>query len=64
MSALDFDENLFQQFIDKNLVWDFHSMPRDDYLRQSKADKEQLVLNYYNQIKVGKQIYILFFIAL
>ena len=39
-------------------------MPRDDYLRKSKADKEQLVLNYYNQIKVGKQSYILFFIAL
>ena len=55
-SAADFDENLFQQFMLKNLVWDFNGISRDDYLRKSKADKEQLLLNYYNQMKMGEQI--------
>ena len=40
----------------KNPVWDFHTISRDDYLRKSKADKEQLVLNYYNQMKMDEQI--------
>ena len=48
MSVADFDENLFQQFESKNSVCDFHSISGDDYLCKSKADKEQLVLKYYN----------------
>ena len=40
----------------KNLVWDFQCISRDDYLRRSKADKEQLLLKYYNQMKMGEQI--------
>ena len=28
----------------------------DDYLRRSKGDKEQLLLKYYNQMKMGEQI--------
>ena len=55
-SAVDFDENLFQLFMLKNPVWDFNGISRDDYLRKSKADKEQLLLNYYNQMKMGEQI--------
>ena len=55
-SAVDFDENLFQQFVIKNLVWDFHCISMDDYLRRSKGDKEQLLLKYYNQMKMGEQI--------
>ena len=44
MPVADFDEKLFQQFMSKHPVWDFYSLSRDDYLRKSKADKEQLVL--------------------
>ena len=47
-SVADFDENLFQQFMNKNPVWDFHGISRDEYLCKSKADKQQLVLHYYN----------------
>ena len=43
-SIVEFDEKLFQQFMTKNPVWDFHSISRDDYWRRSKAEKEQLVL--------------------
>ena len=39
----------------KNPVWDFHAISRDDYLRKSKADKEQLLLNYYKQMKIDEQ---------
>ena len=56
-SAADFDENLFQQFTLKNPVWDFHCISKDEYLRRSKADKEQLLLKYYNQMKMGEQIH-------
>ena len=40
----------------KNPVWDFTGILRDDYLQKSKADKEQLLINYYNQMKMGEQI--------
>ena len=56
-SAPDFDENLFQQFMLKNPVWDFHCISRDEYLQRSRVDKEQLLLKYYNQMKVGEQIH-------
>ena len=46
-SAPHFDENLFQQFLLKNLVWDFHCISRDGYLQRSKIDKEHLLLKYY-----------------
>ena len=34
--------------MNKNPVWDFHCISRDEYLCKSKADKQQLVLHYYN----------------
>ena len=43
-SHIDFDQNLFQQFIQQNPVWDFHGVSREEYLHKSKAEKEQLVL--------------------
>ena len=39
-SAADFDEDIFQQFMLKNPVWDFHCISRDEYLQRSRADKE------------------------
>ena len=56
-SAADFDENLFQEFMIKNPVWDFHCISRDEYLQTSKSDKEKYLLKYYNQMKTGVQIH-------
>ena len=56
-SAADFDEDIFQQFMLKNPVWDFHCISRDEYLQRSRADKEQLLLKYYNQMKMWEQIH-------
>ena len=56
MPVADSDENSLQQFLSKNPVWDFHAISTDDYLCKGKADKEQLVFNYYNQMKMGEQI--------
>ena len=53
----DFDENLFQQFMLKNLVLDFHGISRDEYLRTSKSDKEKRLLQYYNNMQKGEQIH-------
>ena len=53
----DFDENLFQQFMLKNPVLDFHGVSRDEYLRTSKSDKEKRLLQYYNNMQKGEQIH-------
>ena len=61
-SAADFDENLFQQFMLKNTVWDFHCILWDEYLQRSRAGREQFLLKYYNQMKMeSKYIYFVFF---
>ena len=52
-SLKDFNQNLLQQFLQKNPLWDFHGVSRGDYLHKSKAEKEQLVLSYYNSIING-----------
>ena len=39
----------------KNPVWDFHGVPREEYLHKSKAEKEQLVLSYYNSMVNDEQ---------
>ena len=49
-SLIDFDQNLFQQFMQKSPPWDFHGVSTEEYLHKSKAEKEQLVLNYYNSM--------------
>ena len=54
-SLKDFDQNLFQQFRQKNPVWDFHCVPREEYLHKSKAKKEQFVLSYYNSMVNGER---------
>ena len=57
-SAAYFDQNLFQQFILKNLVWEFYSISKDDYIqKKSKADKEQRLLKYYNNMQKDVQIH-------
>ena len=53
-SLIDFDQNLFKQFLQKNPVWDFHGVSREKYLHKSKAEKEQLVLSYYNSMVNGE----------
>ena len=55
-STADFDENVYQQFMLKNLVWGFHFISRN-YLQRSKGDKEQLLSKYYNKMQMGKQIH-------
>ena len=39
-SLIDFDQNLFQQFMQKNPAWDFHGVSREEYLLKSKAEKQ------------------------
>ena len=55
-NTVDFDEKEFKQFMVKNPVWDFFCISKDDYLRKTKAEKEQLIISYYNQMKAGEQI--------
>ena len=54
------DENLFKEFLQKNSVWDYHSMSRDKYTTKSASEKEILIINYYNEMYKGKSLYFIF----
>ena len=47
----EFDENLFQQFMSKNSLWDYHCMTQEEYLQKTKSEKEQLLSSYYNHME-------------
>ena len=51
----EFDENLFQQFMCKNLLWDYHCMIQEEYLQKTKSEKEQVFSKYYNHMKNGEK---------
>ena len=44
-----FDERLFQQFMAKNPVWDFHSLTKEQYLAKGRDEKLELMVNYIIQ---------------
>ena len=52
---LEFEENRFQQFMPKNLLWDYHCMAQEEYLQKTKFEKEQLLSTYYLHIKSGEK---------
>ena len=52
---LEFDEKFFQQFMSKNLLWDYHCMTQEEYLQKNKSEKEQLFLTYYIHMKNGEK---------
>ena len=54
------DENLFKEFLQKNSVWDYHSMSRDEYTTKSASEKEILIIKYYNEMYKGKSLYFIF----
>ena len=58
---IEFNEKIFQQFLLKNPVWDFHGITRDDYLAKSKTDREQLILIYHNSMINGEQLHFIDF---
>ena len=52
---LEFQEKLFQQFMSKNPLWDFHCITQEEYLQKTKSEKEQLPSSYYVQLKNSKK---------
>ena len=53
----EFDENLFQQFISKNSLWDYHCMAQEEYLQKTKSEKEQLLSTYYLHMNGEKHFF-------
>ena len=45
------DENLFNEFLQKNSIWDFHNMSRNEYTIKSASEKQILIIKYYNEVK-------------
>ena len=51
----EFDENLFQQIMSKNPLWDYHCMTQEQYLQKIKSEKQQLLSTYYSNMKNGEK---------
>ena len=60
-TSREFDEKLFQQFIVKNLIWEYNSILKDEYLYKNKEEKEQLMYNYYTRMKKSEHYICLFY---
>ena len=58
---IEFKKKIFQQFLLKNPVWDFHGITRDDYLAKSKAEREQPILTYHISMINGEQLHFIDF---
>ena len=58
-----FDEGLFQEFLVKNPVWDFHSLTKDQYLAKGRDQKFELMKNYYYTKKNGQPLLFLSFLS-
>ena len=51
-----FDEGLFQQFMARNPVWDFHSLSKEQYMAKGKEEKLSLIRQYYYEMKKGERL--------
>ena len=54
------DEDLFKEFLQKNSVWDYHSMSRNEYATKSASEKEVSIIKYYNEMYNVKSLYFIF----
>ena len=51
----EFDENLFQPFMSKNPLQDYHCMTQEEHLQKTKSENEQLLSTYYINMKNGEK---------
>ena len=58
-----FDEGLFQQFMSKSPVQDFHSLTKEQYLVKGRNQKLELMKNYYYIMKNGEPLLFLSFLS-
>ena len=61
-SVNDFNQELFDGFMQKNPIWDFYQVSKDEYLSKSKEEKFSLLNNYYRHMKDGEKYFFLFFL--
>ena len=55
-----FDERLFQQFMEKNPIWDFPSLSQEEYVAKGGEEKLLLIKKYYNDMKNGELLFFFF----
>ena len=55
------DEEIFQQLMKKNPIWDFHSLTREQQLSKTKDQKINLMNSYDCSMKNG-EIHLYFFL--
>ena len=49
VSEEEIDQSHFLEFMDKNPVWYFYSMSKDEYLSKSREEKVSLILRCYKK---------------
>ena len=56
-----FDERMFQQFTEKNPIWDFHSLSKEEYVAKGREEKLLLIKRYYDDMKNGELLFFFLF---
>ena len=52
-TQVEFEAELFGNFMKKVTIWDYASITRDSYLAFSHDEKEKFIRSYYIEIKKG-----------
>ena len=48
------DQNLFQELLANNSVWDFYEISRKEYMNKNDSEKKSLILKFYNHMVKDK----------
>ena len=62
VSEEEIDQSQFLEFMDKNPVWYFYSISKDEYLSKSREEKVSLISKYYNEMKSGENSFVFIFL--
>ena len=57
VSKEEIDQSHFLEFMDKNPVWYFYSMSKDEYLSKSREEKVSLISKCYNKKRSGENFF-------
>ena len=63
-SVSDFSPEPFDGFIQKNPIWDFYQVSKDEYLSKSKKEKFSLLNKYCRHKKDGEKSFLFIFFVL
>ena len=60
-SVSQINSNTMQEFLKKIPIWDFFEIGKGEFTSKSEADKEELIIRYYNALQSGIICYMFLF---